>query len=547
MLWYRIDPLWLALPAAVFVALLVLHEKVLRRLRRSRRAEKYYEQGIARLEDRWVGAGEPGERFRAGTHPYSEDLDLFGRGSVFELLCGARTRAGEDTLAAWLNGPAPIEEVRARQKAVQELRGMLDLREDLALLGEDIRSGVHAEELAAWGRERPVLEGVGPRLTTLFLALLLVGVVAGWAVGALPSQLILLVLAAEAGLSLRYRKQVQHVVESVERPSRDLALLSQILVRMERERFTSARLMELRAMLDTDGHPPSWQIARLHRWIELLDSRDHLLTRVIGPPLLWTTQVAFAIENWRARCGRSVGPWLTALGEMEALCSLARYAYEHPNDPFPQLIEGGACYDGVELGHPLLPEEKMVRNSLLLDEKLALLVVSGSNMSGKSTLLRTVGVNAVLAFAGAPVRAVALKLSPLSVGASIRVTDSLRGGSSRFYAEITRLRQIVDLAMEGRPVLFLLDELLHGTNSHDRRIGAEAVVRELLTRGSIGLLTTHDLALADIAEALAPRAANVHFEDHLVNGRITFDYKMQKGVVRKSNALELMRSVGLDV
>jgi DNA mismatch repair ATPase MutS len=179
------------------------------------------------------------------------------------------------------------------------------------------------------------------------------------------------------------------------------------------------------------------------------------------------------------------------------------------------------------------------------------LVVSGSNMSGKSTLLRTLGVNVVLAQAGAPVRARRLRISPLAVGASIRVTDSLQGGVSRFYAEILRLRQILDATAQpgpkGAPVLFLIDEFLHGTNSHDRLIGAEAVVRGLVERAAIGLVTTHDLALAGIADALGERAANVHFEDHIEDGRMVFDYVMRPGVVRKSNAIELMRSVGLEI
>jgi DNA mismatch repair ATPase MutS len=175
------------------------------------------------------------------------------------------------------------------------------------------------------------------------------------------------------------------------------------------------------------------------------------------------------------------------------------------------------------------------------------LVISGSNMSGKSTLLRTVGTNAVLALAGAPVRAARLALSPLALGATLRVQDSLQDGASRFYAEITRLAQIVGLAAGERPLLFLLDEILAGTNSHDRRIGAEAIVRGLVARGAIGLVTTHDLALAAIADALAPAGENVHFADHLEDGRIAFDYLMHSGVVTKSNALELMRAVGLEV
>jgi DNA mismatch repair ATPase MutS len=178
---------------------------------------------------------------------------------------------------------------------------------------------------------------------------------------------------------------------------------------------------------------------------------------------------------------------------------------------------------------------------------LQVLIVSGSNMSGKSTLLRTVGINAVLAFAGAPVRARRLRISPFAIGATLRIQDSLQEGSSRFYAEITRLSVLMKMTTGPLPLLFLLDEILHGTNSHDRRIGAEAIVRNLIGRSAIGLVTTHDLALAQVAESLSPRAANVCFEDHFEEGKLVFDYRMRPGVVQKSNALALMRSVGLDV
>jgi DNA mismatch repair ATPase MutS len=238
---------------------------------------------------------------------------------------------------------------------------------------------------------------------------------------------------------------------------------------------------------------------------------------------------------------------LRAAGEMEALCSLASHAFEHPDDPFPEFAESGPRIEAEGVGHPLISEDKVVRNDVEIGGALRLLVVSGSNMSGKSTLLRTLGVNAVLAQAGAPVRARRFKLSPLAVGASIRVTDSLQGGVSRFYAEILRLRQILDETAGPLPVLFLIDEFLHGTNSHDRRIGAAALARGLVERGAAGLITTHDLALADVADELGERARNVHFEDHIEDGRIRFDYVMRPGVVRKSNAIELMRQVGLEI
>jgi DNA mismatch repair ATPase MutS len=281
--------------------------------------------------------------------------------------------------------------------------------------------------------------------------------------------------------------------------------------------------------------------------LELLDSRDNLVLRVIDPLVLWTVHVAFAIEAWRRKSGPHLRGWLDVVGETEALLSLAGHHYEHPADPFPEFTSEAPCFDGEQVGHPLIPEARCASNDLRLDGNLRVLVVSGSNMSGKSTLLSTVGTNAILAMAGAPVRAKRLRLSRLAVGASIRTLDSLQSGTSRFYAEITRLRQLVELTGATRPLLFLLDELLHGTNSNDRRIGAQGVVHALVARGAVGLVTTHDLALAKIADELAPRGANAHFQDQIEDGRMRFDYRLRPGVVEHSNALDLMRSVGLEV
>jgi len=242
-----------------------------------------------------------------------------------------------------------------------------------------------------------------------------------------------------------------------------------------------------------------------------------------------------------------VRAWLDALGQMEALSSLATYGYEHPEDPFPQLVSGPAVFVAQEMGHPLLPAARCVRNSVALDDATRVLLVSGSNMSGKSTLLRTVGVNTVLAMAGAPVRARNLKLTPVQLGASIRVNDSLHEGSSRFYAEITRLRELHQLLGGATPLLFLLDELLQGTNSHDRLAGAEGILRAFVAGGAIGLVSTHDLALTHLAGVAEGTLRNVHFQDELLAGRMHFDFRLRDGVVSHSNGLELMRAVGLRV
>jgi len=554
--------LWVLVPGALFVALIVIHERLLRVIERLRRAQRFFEKGLARLEGKWAGAGEPGDRYLDPAHPYAQDLDLFGKGSVFELLCTARTRIGEDTLARWLLNPADPPAARARQEAVDELRPRVDLREELAVLAEEARTGVEPVALAAWGEAPPILEGRALYIQVWILTVLgIFGFVSLCTLifstvgfmhlsetrASLVRDVMLISLVVNGAFLYRKRRPFASVVTAVEEASHELGLLSEVLCRVEKERFQSPLLARLRASLDSNGEPPSRRLARLKRLMEYLDSREHAIVRLLEVFILWTPHLAWKVEDWRRHSGRAVHRWLNAAGDLEALCSLASHAFEHPADPFPEFTGQAPYLEAEAIGHPLLAEDRVVRNDVRVGGELRLLVVSGSNMSGKSTLLRTLGVNAVLAQAGAPVRAGRLRLSPLALGASIRVLDSLQGGVSHFYAEILRLRQILDLTAQKLPVLFLIDEFLHGTNSHDRRIGAEALVRGLVARGAIGLITTHDLALADVADVLGERAANVHFEDQIENGEIRFDYKMRPGVVRKSNAIELMRQVGLEI
>jgi hypothetical protein len=542
----RISPWWILLPFCSFIALAVSHGRILQKLRQLRRAVEFYQCALARIDENWEGKGESGDRFRDSSHPYSEDLDLFGKGSLFELLCGARTHGGEQTLASWLTSPAGTTEIRARQGAVEELRSGLALREDLGGMGTDLRAGVHSDTLIQWGEGPARFRSNVTRIAAAWVALLSLISLGAWI--ATGSHLLFsLAILIELLFVFFQRRNIGPAVASAENAGRDLDLLAGVLGRLEQEQFKTAHLKRLRALLDSEGTPPSRLIARLDRLIVLLDSRRNMLFAPIALVLLWEIQLAFLVEDWRRKNGRAIAVWLSAVAELEALSSLAGYAYEHPDDPFPEISERSPCFEGRGLAHPLIPESKCVRNDVVLTGETLVFVVSGSNMSGKSTLLRTVGINAALALAGAPVRASSLTLSPLAIGASIRVMDSLHAGTSRFYAEITRLRKLVALADGPIPLMFLLDELLHGTNSHDRRIGAEAVIKGLVHRGAVGLLTTHDLALAHIAEVLAPHAINVHFEDQIENGHIAFDYRLLPGIVKKSNALELMRSIGLEV
>lgn len=538
---------WLFLPFVVFVALVVVHEGTIRDRDIAASAIAFYERGLARIEDRWHGTGEPGDRFRDDRHLYANDLDLFGAGSLFQLLSLARTRTGEDTLASWLKQPAAIDEIRARQDAVRELTPVLDLREALTVAGASVRTSVETESLVTWAEGERWLRPIWLRYVAMISTAVLLGAVAFSAAAhtAVPVAVALVIQILFAG-GLAF--PTLRVLLLAEDHGRDLDVLRQVLERLEKEQFSTARLAALRRQLDTEGRPASKSIRHLRRLIDMNEWQRNILFAPVGALLLWGPQLAWAIDAWRRRHGREVRRWLLAIGELEAFSSLSAYTYEHSADPFPDIeASPSAVFEARGLGHPLIAGARMVRNDVAFTPPTRLFVVSGSNMSGKSTMLRTVGVNAVLALAGAPVRASALRLSPLSIGATLRIQDSLLEGRSRFYAEITRIRELTDAAAGGQPLLFLLDELFHGTNSHDRLIGAAGVLSALLERGAIGLVTTHDLALTAMAERIGAAATNVHFEDWFDAGEIRFDYRMKPGPVTRSNAIALMRAVGLSV
>jgi len=541
----RISPWLPVVDWLAFGVLAVYHARVLQRGERASRAERVYVRGFDRLDHRWPGTGRGGPEFLDG-HPYARDLDLFGPGSVFELINTARTEAGEVTLAEWFRAGASIDDVRARQAAVDELRPKVDFREDVAVLAAESpvgRTGVLATWAAAPGANFSgalrVALAMFAAMTVLLAILAYEEIVSsGW---------FLAWTVAETSIASIWRRPFHHILHAIETPERDLGLLSELLARIERESFSSPRLVALRQALITDGVRPSRRIAQLRSLVSWSDSTHNLLFGPIAYVLLVRPQVAVAIDRWHRAYGAAVAEWLRVVGDVEALSALATYSFEHPADPFPELVEQGPLFDADGLGHPLIAEDVSVPNDVRLGGTgPRVIVISGSNMSGKSTLLRSVGVNAVLALAGAPVRAARLRLSPLVIGTTLRIEDSLQEGHSRFYTEILRIRTIVDAARGRVPLVFLLDEILHGTNSHDRRIGAEAIVRALVNLGAIGLVTTHDLALTELPATL-PAAINMHFEDRLERGTMVFDYRMRPGVVEHSNALALMRTIGLDV
>ena len=539
-------PLFYLLIAAIilFIALIVIHRRVVRAMNAAKRAAEVYRRGIARIEDRWAGTGDTGSEYKDPLHLYAEDLDILGNGSLFQLLSTARTRMGKQCLARWLLTPATPQAISERQSAIAELKSKVDLREDLAVAGDSERIQAHPEALAQWAKDLSNLKD--GRWWALLLAMLSVAAVV-YAFIAYWIPLVVLILI-NGSIVFRQRHVLEKIFAKLDETHKDLDSLAEMLRRIEAEKFSSPRLQQLHARLLTQGLTPSECIARLNTLADLDDSRHNWFVRLFDVPLLYSLQLAFALEQWRRRYGSGIEVWLDAVAEIEALVSLAAYAYEHSEDPFPEFAPAGSdpCFTGESLTHPLLPAAKCVRNDADLGGKNQVLLVSGSNMSGKSTYLRVIGINAVLAMTGAPVRATRLRLSYLSVGASMRVSDSLQQGVSHFYAEIKRVRQVIDLS-SAQPSLFLLDEILQGTNSDDRRVGTHGILRTLIGNGAIGLVTTHDLALASLEEVFPGRMTNIHFQEKFEDDKLSFDYRLRPGVVSTSNGVELMRSIGLDI
>jgi hypothetical protein len=553
--WGRFGPWapWLVAADLVgFIMLVLVHARVHDARERAMAALRFHQRGLARLSHAWNELPRTSERFRSADHPFAGDLDIFGHGSLMQLVDATETRFGEERLARLLSLQEPgawPDDVLARQRAVRDLAARPAFREALAIAG-----GVLADEkpdpapLLAWAEDRqglsPALAPLGWVLPVVTLVVMVLGFVTGLRAGIITAVVVAqLVIGIALGTRLTPMLSVASARESAATRWRSM------IAAVEAESFEAPLLLELRGRLSSGKRKASQEIATLANIVGFVDARRNEVFRLlVGPLLMWDVHCAFALLRWRTRAGQHVREWLDALGEVEALASLAGFAFEHPGFAWPELAPEAALR-AKGLGHPLIAGERRVGNDVDLPAAGRALVVTGSNMSGKSTLLRALGINAVLAFAGAPVCGGALRIGAARVATSMRIEDSLEEGVSHFYAELRRLKRVLDLAAERDrpPVLFLLDEILHGTNSRERVLGACAVVRVLLEHGALGAVSTHDLGITALERELGGRVENVHLEEQVTGEAMTFDYVLRPGIVQSSNALRLMRAVGIAV
>jgi hypothetical protein len=540
---------------AAIVALIWYSVRQQSKLAREQRRLVLYERNLHRAGGTETQSGrtgtEPGQELRVPSHIYDRDLDILGPNSLFGLLATTRTGPGERGLARYLIDSATYQETLLRQQAVKELLPQTELREKIALLGASSFQQITASFFDDWLADAPPSFHPGFRIailitTILNIALLLAGFTHLFTWSSIFPNLAL-TLCVQAATCLVLRSRVMPLLSTSARLQQNVRLIADGLALMQATTFDSAKLNHLqRASLEPVGGVKLLKSLEGH--LTIVEQRNKEWYFALSLFLAAGTQTAISIAAWKRKHSDAMRSWLAAWAEFEALNALATYAFEHPTgDPentWPELLPltHAPMYEARQLGHPLLANA--VTNDVSLGLEARFYLVSGSNMSGKSTLLRSIGINAVLAYAGAPVRAQSLRITPLALGASIALTDSLAEGRSKFLAEVERLSAILN-ASTATPVLFLVDEIFSGTNSEDRRTAARSVLEQLLANAAIGALSTHDLALTDLATP-ATAGLNVHMASPDPQDPLAFDYKLKPGINTASSARAILRLIGID-
>ncbi len=572
---------WLVMAAAAvaFAVLVALQRVARRRMRRAGFMAAFNREGVARVEHRWPGLRPAPDLAAPRDHDYAADLDLFGSASLLHLTGVCGTAPGWRTLQAWLLDPADTDTVALRQEAVREMAGAVGFRERLAaearLLDAPDAPSPGAHEAPSPNAAKPARPGGGEaphdpadrflrwaegdpwlpshrwlRIASFLLPAANIAGIALYWTGTLPVPALAWPLVISSlVVTLRWRA-IHRVFAEADDGESGVRQYGRLLRHLAEAPLRSRYAEALRQRIGTGPGAAPDEIATLRRLLDTADARRsplfHLPLAVI---LHWDVHVLAALERWKARSGSRVRDWLDAVGEAEALASLAALAADHPDWTMPVLDPEARTVEARGLGHPLIAPGDCVRNDVRVGPAGSFLLVTGSNMAGKSTLLRALGLNVVLARAGGPVCAGDLRMPPLRVMTSIRFEDSLADGVSYYMAGLLRLKRVVDVARSGIApprTLYLLDEILQGTNSAERRIAARTVLRQLLETGAIGAVTTHDLSLAD-ADDLTARAVPVHFTESVGDGAdgLTFDYRLRPGIATSTNALKLLEMVGL--
>lgn len=553
--------------AGLFVVLVIKHQRLKKQTSYWQRLVDINETALQRLAGKWSQFSNTGNRFINLAHRYAADLNIFGTGSLFQYLNAATSFLGEQALADMLTAPVESKKILPRQQAINDLAVHLEWRQHFQALGLDGKNKLrNPEQLWAWVKAKPLfrigdtplmrrcemspsiqinnkylkLLWILPVLTLLLLILTIINIV--------PLYVVLIMLALQMLVFIITEKLISKVFATTEAAVEELQRCFALLNCIEQQQFKAPLLLEWQQALLGSGKRASRQIKVLAKIADRMAFRQSpLLHLLVNVAVFWDLHTLAKLEKWKSVSGLSLQNWFKVIADFEAMSGLAGLLHDHPDWIFPEIVSGKPLLEARGLGHPLIAAGSRICNDIMLSPAGGILVITGSNMSGKSTFLRTVGINLVLAYAGAPVCAQNMRCSLMDIYSSIQLHDNLEQNTSAFYAELKRMKIIVDAARQGTPVIFLLDEIFKGTNSKDRIFCAKTVLEKLNKLTTIGLVTTHDLELGILEQEHPQSIKNYHFTDYIQNNKICFDYRIKPGVSPTTNAVALMKMIGIEV
>ena len=533
-----------------FFALVVWHNKLFAQKEWQETKLRLNQNELEGLKGNYGTFGE-GKKYVDPQHPYTYDIDVFGPHSLFQMLNRTCTPIGEETLAQWLGSHLTRKtDIEKRQDCIRELARHPEFRETFRITGT-LQKGAatDATDIEAWIKDHSGIQNAWWAKALVWgvpaiNALLLAGAIAGL----IPAGWFGLSFSAFFILSFGFIGRATHVQEKFGKKLKTLSCYARLISITRQTQWQSEEMRELLDRLRVDGHSPTEALNELSKELNRLDLRNNqLLYMILEGCLFFQLRQVMRIEKWKRKYGSHTMGWLHTVGELDALCSLATFAYNHPAYTYPQISDTPFCFVAKNMGHPLMPESQCVKNDVLIPSRPYFLIITGANMAGKSTYLRTIGVNYLLACIGCPVCCDALTLYPARLITSLRTSDSLAGNESYFFAEMKRLKRIIDLLNDGTELFIILDEILKGTNSTDKQKGSFDLIKQFVRLKANGIIATHDLLLGTLAEQFPDHIRNYCFEADIENDELSFSYKLREGVAQNMNACFIMRKMGITI
>ncbi len=533
-----------------FLLLIKLHNRLYYQKDWHEASIRHYRAELASLTNDY-SAFDGGKEWIDALHPFSLDLDVFGEHSLFQCLNRTCTPFGKETLSRWLRQPLDKkEEIETRQQAIQELSRYNDFRETYRITGclykddkttmEDLKKWIEAPSVFLQKKSNQWICWAVPCINILLFTLGMFGVISMSWFG--------LVFCTFTIASSNLIRKITRIQESYNKTLKMLSTYAHLIELADKQSMKSTLLVSLKQRFESNGKKAPEVLGVLSKELDRLDLRNNLiLYALLEGSMFWQLRQMLRIERWKQEYGTHLLQWLEALGKLDALCALGTFAFNHPEYTYPNLTDEPFVFQAKDMGHPLMPRQQCVVNDADIPQRPYFLIITGANMAGKSTYLRTIGCNYILACIGAPVCCSSLRIYPAHLMTSLRTSDSLANNESYFFAELKRLQQILERLKKGEEMFIILDEILKGTNSMDKQKGSFSLVKQLLKLKANGIIATHDLLLGELKQHFPNEISNYCFEADIQNDELTFSYKLREGIAQNMNACFLMQKMGISI